>query len=178
MKYTFETLYNQEALTIMAKCLRKTVRKKKSKRSHIFGWIIVILAVILSFGSDAESFVIDFKKVITWAAALAIVVSFVFEDWLNGYFARKRMLKGTEKSTSTFDTETPNAFISETAIGKSEFSYDKIAQIAETERYFVFIFSENHAQVYDKVGISGGKIEEFRDFISKATNKSVVFVSG
>lgn len=177
MKYTFETLYNQEALTIMAKCLRKTVRRKKSKRSHIFGWIVVILAVILSVVSDTESFVVDFKKVITWATALAIVVSFIFEDWLNGYFAKKRMLKGTEKSTSTFDTETPNAFVSETAIGKSEFSYDKVAQIAETERYFVFIFSENHAQVYDKVSISGGTVDEFREFISKVTNKTVFFVS-
>ena len=177
MKYTFETLYNQEALTIMAKCLRKTVRRKKSKRSHIFGWIVVILAVILSIASDAESFAIDFKKLITWTAALAIVISFIFEDWLNGYFAKKRMLKGTEKSISTFDTETPNAFISETAIGKSEFSYDKVAQIAETERYFVFIFSENHAQVYDKVSISGGTVDEFREFISKVTNKTVFFVS-
>ena len=177
MKYTFETLYNQEALTVMAKCLRKTVRRKKSKRSHIFGWIVVILAVILSVASDAESFAIDFKKVITWATALAIVVSFIFEDWLNGYFAKKRMLKGTEKSTSTFDTEIATAFISETAIGKSEFSYDKVAQIAETERYFVFIFSENHAQVYDKVSISGGTVDEFREFISKVTNKTVVIVS-
>ena len=137
----------------------------------------MILAVILSVASDAESFAIDFKKVITWAAALAIIVSFVFEDWLNGYFAKKRMLKGTEKSTSTFDTEIATAFTSETAIGKSEFSYDKVAQIAETERYFVFIFSENHAQVYDKVGISGGTVDEFREFISKVTNKTVFFVS-
>ena len=177
MKYTFESLYNQEALTIMAKCLRKTVRRKKSKRSHIFGWIVVILAVILSVASDAESFAIDFKKVITWATALAIVVSFIFEDWLNGYFAKKRMLKGTEKSISTFDTEIATAFISETAIGKSEFSYDKVAQIAETERYFVFIFSENHAQVYDKVSISGGTVDGFREFISKVTNITVFFVS-
>ena len=137
----------------------------------------MILAVILSVASDAESFAIDFKKVITWAAALAIIVSFIFEDWLNGYFAKKRMLKGTEKSTSTFDTEIATAFISETAIGKSEFSYDKVAQIAETERYFIFIFSENHAQVYDKVSISGGTVDEFREFISKVTNKTVVFVS-
>ena len=177
MKYTFETLYNQEALTVMAKCLRKTVRRKKSKRSHIFGWIVVILAVMLSVVSDTESFVVDFKKVITWTAALAIMVSFVFEDRLNGYFARKRMLKGTEKSISKFDTEIATAFISETAIGKSEFSYDKVAQIAETERYFVFIFSENHAQVYDKVSISGGTVDEFREFISKVTNKTVFFVS-
>ena len=76
MEYTFETLYNQEALTIMAKCLRKTVRRKNSKRSHIFGWIVVILAVILSVVSDTESFVVDFKKVLTWAAALAIIVSY------------------------------------------------------------------------------------------------------
>ena len=177
MKFTFETEYNTKTMSVMAKSLRKTIRKKHSRRSHIFGWIVVILAVMLSVVSDTESFVVDFKKVITWAAALAIIVSFVFEDWLNGYFARKRMLKGTEKSISTFDTEIATAFISETAIGKSEFSYDKVAQIAETERYFVFIFSENHAQVYDKVSISGGTVDEFREFISKVTNKTVVFVS-
>lgn len=36
MKYTFETLYNQEALTIMAKCLRKTVRKKEQAKSYFW----------------------------------------------------------------------------------------------------------------------------------------------
>ena len=44
MEFKFETAYNQEAITIMAKALRKTVRKKRSKRSHIFGLIVVVFA--------------------------------------------------------------------------------------------------------------------------------------
>ena len=116
MQYTFETLYNQKSLAVMAKCLRKTIRKKKSKRSHIFGWLVVVLAVLLSF-------------------------------------------------------------VSETEIGKSEFSYEKIAQIAETKQYYVFVFSENHAQIYDKSTMSGGTTEEFEHFLCNMTKKAVVKVS-
>jgi len=41
MEFRFETVYNQKAFTSMAKALRKTIRKKRSKRSHIFGWMVV-----------------------------------------------------------------------------------------------------------------------------------------
>ncbi len=177
MQYTFETLYNQEALTVMAKGLRKTIRKKKSKRSHLFGWIVVALAILLPFISGEDGLTLDLRTIITWTAGIAIIVALIFEDQLNGYFARKRMLKGTEKAISTFDTENINGFVSETEIGKSAFSYDKIVQVAETGKYFVFVFSENHAQVYDKSSLSGGTVDEFKSFISKATNKTVVSVS-
>lgn len=146
MQYIFETKYNQESLTVMAKCLRKTMRKKKSKRSHIFGWLVVLLAVLLTFSSGEEGFVIDLRKIITWIARISIVIALIFEDYLNGYFARKRMLKGTEKAIAVFDTE----------------------------RYFVFVFSENHAQVYDKNSLSGGTVNEFRDFLCKVINKEIV----
>lgn len=43
MEFTFQTIYNQKELTTMARALRKTLRKKKSRRSHVFGWIAVIL---------------------------------------------------------------------------------------------------------------------------------------
>ena len=36
MGIQFETDYNMETLTAMAKGLRKTVRKKRSRRVHIF----------------------------------------------------------------------------------------------------------------------------------------------
>lgn len=65
-------------------------------------------------------------------------------------------------------------FISETEVGKSEFAYNKIAMIAETDRYFVFVFSASHAQVYDKSNLSGGSVSEFREFIIERTGKTVV----
>lgn len=36
MEFGFETVYNQEALTVMARAIRKTARKKRSRRLHIF----------------------------------------------------------------------------------------------------------------------------------------------
>ena len=176
MKFTFETEYNQKALAVMAKCIRQTARAKHSKRSHIFGWIVIALALLLSFSSGDEGFVITFKTVITWVAAAVMLIVLLFEDKINGYFARKRMLKGTEKSIVTFDTENPHMFISQTEVGKSEFNYDKIAMIAETDRYFVFVFSASHVQVYDKNSLSGGTVNEFREFITQKTEKMVVMV--
>ena len=32
----------------MAKGVRKTARKKRTKRSHIFGWIVIALALLLT----------------------------------------------------------------------------------------------------------------------------------
>ena len=176
MKFTFETEYNQKALSVMAKCIRKTARAKHSKRSHVFGWIVIALALLLSFSSGDEGFVITFKTVITWVAAAVMLIVLLFEDKINGYFARKRMLKGTEKSIVTFDTENSDMFVSQTEVGKSEFNYNKIAMIAETDRYFVFVFSASHAQVYDKNSLSGGTVNEFREFITQKTGKAVVKV--
>ena len=93
---------------------------------------------------------------------------------MNGYFAKKRLLKGTEKAISTFDPETPDFFVSETAVGKSEFSYDKIFLVAETQQYFVFLFSKNHAQINDKDSLTGGSADEFRNFIGEKTGKPIV----
>ena len=93
MKFTFETEYNQKALCVMAKCIRKTARAKHSKRGHIFGWIVIALALLLSFSSGDEGFVITFKTVITWVAAAVMLIVLLFEDKINGCFAGKRMLK-------------------------------------------------------------------------------------
>ena len=37
MEFTFVTRYDHKGVSTMAKALRKTVRKKKSRRSHIIG---------------------------------------------------------------------------------------------------------------------------------------------
>ena len=176
MQYTFQTDYNQKALSTMAKCIRKTARAKRSRRSHIFGWIVVALALLLSFSTGNEDFAITFRRVLTGVVAAVILTVLMFEDQINGYFARKRMLKGTEKVTSVFDTDIPETFASETEIGKAEFSYDRIALVAETDRYFAFVFSASHAQIYDKNNLSGGTVDEVRDFITEKTRKAMGYI--
>ena len=167
MEFSFETQYNAKTLAVMAKALRKTVRKKRSRRSHIFGWIVIVFSLLLLL---SDGFVVDFRSVVTWIAVLAILIALLFEDRLNGYVAKMRLLPGTDSSVAVFSE---NGFVSTTEVGKSEWNYDKIITIAETADFFVFVFSANHAQLYDKRQIQGGTAEDFRRFIESATGKTV-----
>ena len=163
MEFTFETQYNAKTLAVMAKALRKTVRKKRSRRSHIFGWIVMAFSLLLLM-SDG------FRSIATWIAVLIILIALLFEDRLNGYVAKMRLLPGTDSSVAVFSE---NSFVSTTGVGKSEWNYDKIVTIAETEDFFVFIFSANHAQLYDKRHLSGGTVDDFRRFVESVTGKTV-----
>lgn len=166
MEFSFETTYDQKAMTAMAKGLRKTIRKKRSRRSHIFGWIVIVLAVLLVLRSGH----LDLRAFVTLLAALLILLTLVFEDRLNGYFARKKMLPGSEKAVSLFSDA---SYSSATEVGKTEFYYEKIIALAETKDYFIFLFSNSHAQVYDKRTLSGGSVEEFRNFLKEKTQKTI-----
>ena len=170
MEFTIETTYNQKAVTVMAKALRKTIRKKRSRRSHIFGWIVIVLALLLSMAPGENGFEITFKTIVTWLATLVMLIVLIWEDALNGYIARKRMLPGTEKTTTVFNGE---GYYSTSEFGKSEWKYDKIHRIVELKGYFAFIFSASHAQVYSKRHLSGGSVDEFRQFIEEMTGKTV-----
>ncbi len=166
MEFTVETTYDQKAMTAMARCLRKTIRKRRSKRSHILGAVVVVLAVILAF-SDGE---FHFRSIVTLLAAAAIVLTQIFEDWLNGYITLKRGLPGLIKSVVTFREE---GYHSETAVGSSDFPYDTIQRLVRCGNYLVFIFSSSHGQVYDLRSLAGGTEAELIGFLSERTGKQV-----
>lgn len=171
MKFECSTEYNQKALTAMAGALRKTVRKKHSRRSHIFGWIVVALGLFLVLPFGEKTMSLDFRTILTMLVVLTIVLTICFEDRLNGYFVRKQMLKGMEKSFSIFEED---SFSSATELGKTIWNYDKIALVVETNQYFVFVFSKNHGQVYDKSTLGGGTVAEFREFLRWKTGKEII----
>lgn len=156
--FSFETDYNMNTFISMARALRKTVRKKHSKRSHIFGWGVVVLGVASVF--------LWGPKVLTIAAVIVLILALLFEDRLNAWFAMKRMLKGMEKARSDFYED---RYRSATDIGTTEWHYDKIKGIAEDNGYFIFLFSESHTQAYDKRKMSGGSQDDFRGFIEEKT---------
>lgn len=170
MEFVFETEYNQKGITDMAKALRKTIRKKSTKRSNILAVIIIILTVLISIPTKGEPFSLKANIVFTWIVTLLLIIVLVFQDKINAYIARKRMVKGSEKSVVTFKDE---VYISDTEIGKTEFRYNNISVIAETKDYFVFIIDKIHAQLYDKNGITNGTVDEFRKFIKEKTKLEI-----
>jgi len=83
------------------------------------------------------------------------------------------ILKGTQSVKAVFRDD---GYFSETELGRSEWKYDKIIGLAETKRYFVFIFSQSHAQVYDKNSLTGGTVSEVSAFIEKKTGRKMMRV--
>ena len=168
MGFVAESIYDQKAVTAMARVLRRTVRKNHSRRSHLLGWIIVVLALLLSFLPGEDGFSVTSKTVVTWLVVLVMVVTLLFEDSINGYFARKRALPGTERTTTIFQ---PDGYRSVNAAGETLWSYGNVKTVVEAGDYLVFVLNQNHAQVYDKRTISGGTEAEFQKFLMGVTGK-------
>lgn len=173
MEFTFITIYNQKATSAMARALRKTVRAKRSRRSHVFGWVVIAAGLYLSLPLGEESFQLSASTVVTWLSVLVVLSALLWEDRMNGYFAFKRKVPGLNTSTTTFTAE---GYHSVTEVGISDFFYANISALAETKEYFVLILGKNHAQVYAKNGITGGSVEEFRAFIQEVTGKKIAKV--
>ena len=169
MGIQFETDYNMETLTAMAKGLRKTVRKKRSRRVHIFAAVVLILGLLTILATVAGE-PLGVSGVVTLLAMLVVILVSLFEDKLNAWFARKRLLPGTEHAVATFEED---GYVSATGVTESRFSYAQIVAVAETTRYFVFALSSHHTQAYDKRNIRGGSVEDFRAFIAEKTGKPI-----
>lgn len=168
--FTFETEYDRRAMTAMARVLRRTVRRGHSRRTHIFGWIVAALAVLLVAGRIARGERLGVPGAVTVLAGAILVAVLLFEDRLNGALALKRTLPATRSVRTTFG---PEGYTSETALGTTQYGYDAIQAVAETEDYFVFLFSASHVQVYDKRRLTGGTADQFRAFLQDAVGKTV-----
>ena len=169
MPYTFETTYDFKALTAMARALRKTVRRKKSRRVRIFGGIAVVVGLLLAV-PWYEGYEFGLSTAATILAVAVILFVMLFEDQLNGYLAGKRMIKGTEKNRSAFDEV---GFTTENAVGQTRWNYASIRKAVRTGDYFVFLFDKNHAQVYDIRTLAGGSPEDFAALIGEKTGGAV-----
>ena len=150
-------------------CRKASTRRR---RSHIFGWVVVVLALLLVFAGEG-GFVLGVKSVVTLLITVIMVLTLIWEDSLNGYVALKRTLPGTDRSVCTFYED---GYSSVTDMGKTEWSYEKPVLLAECGNYFVFVFSNNHAQLYDKKSLVGGTLEGFREFIEDKTGKKIMEV--
>ena len=167
MEFTFETEYNAKNMAVMAKGLRKTARRKRSRRTRVFGTVVMALgALLLAVGG----FAFDFRTVVTLTAVALVAVVMLFEDRLNGYVAARNLLPGTERAETVFSAD---GYRTTTGAAKSEFGYDRIEGIAESENFFVFALNGTYAQLYDKRTLRGGTAEDFRRFISEKTGKTV-----
>ena len=173
MDLRFETNYDLGTLTAMAKGIRRTVRKKRSRRVHVFAVIVVLLGIFMLLAGLLSREPFTAQDAVTLIAVLGVLVTGLSEDRLNARAAKARLLPGTEHAITVFDED---GYTMTTSVTETRWQYAQILAIAETKRYFIFMLSKNHAQAVDKEGMQGGSAEAFRAFITEKTGKPVVSI--
>lgn len=173
MEFRFETKYDQKGLTAMARALRKTIRKKHSRRRHIFGWCVVALGILLTAVQRMLHEPWTIRDTLTCGVVLLLVVNLFTEDRINAFFAKKVLLPGASLAKAVF---TEVSYTTTTEATTTEFHYETVQRVCETEDYFVFLLSQRHGQIYDKATLSGGTVEDFRAFITEKTGKPIAYI--
>lgn len=173
MDLRFETNYDLGTLTAMAKGIRRTVRKKRSRRVHVFAVIVVLLGIFMLLAGRLSKEPFTAQDAVTLIAVLGVLVTGLSEDRLNARAAKARLLPGTEHAITVFDED---GYTMTTSVTETRWQYAQILAIAETKRCFIFMLSKNHAQAVDKEGMQGGSAEAFRAFITEKTGKPVASI--
>lgn len=170
MDLRFQTLYDHAALTAIARAIRKTFHRKKNIATRIFMLIVLIFGVYSSTPLSGKEFRITGGNVICYITLVFIFLTLVWEDGVNALFAKRRLPRGEYLVDAVFDDE---GMTIGTAENNSYCVYQRIKYLAETRYFYIFIFNENHAEVFEKDSLSGVSDEEFREFICKKTQKQI-----
>ena len=171
MEFTCHTTYNQNALTAMARAVRKTVRSKQSRWIRLYARIIVVLLLVslwLTWGNILQT-------VLHGAVIAALLLIDWKEDAINAYFAKRKALPGTAASDTTFFSD---HFLVKTAAAESKWQYDKILALAETGDYLVFVMGKNHALAMEKAALEGGSVSTFFHFLEEKSGQKIQNVGG
>ncbi|MDY5509612.1 hypothetical protein [Dysosmobacter sp.] len=107
MEFTCHTKYDQQALTVMARAVRKTVRAKRSRMVRIWAWSIIALLAV--------SLWVSWGNVWQTAADCAGITALLLgrkESALNSYFAKRKALPGSAAADTVFY---PDHFLVKTA---------------------------------------------------------------
>ena len=170
--FRIESVYDHACLCAMAKALRKTVRRKRSRGAHIIVWLLIVIVVLLRifillgyrYAGDGD-----------WAPMVVIAVMALVvwrEDHLNARISEKRMMPTQKQATTTFNEE-GYVCVTEAATTEWKFSAGHIAAICDVGDYLVFVLNKIYVQGYDKRTLTGGSIEDFYRFLAEKTGKTV-----
>ena len=171
MEFTCHTTYNQKAMTAMARAIRKTVRAKKSRIARIYAWVIIVLLAASLWLYRG----VVWKTVANGAVLATLLLVNWKEDALNGYFARRKALPGTDTADTTFY---PDCFLVKTAAAESKWQYDRILALAETRGYLLLVMGKDHAMALDKTALEGGSVSKFCDFLEEKSGRKIQCIGG
>ena len=172
MEFHFTTVYDRACLTAMAKALRKTVRRRHSRRTNLFGILLIAFVLLMWLPIFAGHRSADLGDIVSLIAIIFVAIVLWKEDSLNALLAGKRMLPSSQKAEATF-TETGYRSVTEAATTEWNYENISLAAICDVGNYVVFALNKTLAQAYDKRSLTGGSIDQFYRFIEEKTGKTV-----
>ena len=170
MEFLMHTTYDHPAMTAMARATRKTINRKRTRLLHIWIYAVLLLGIICAIPLDGT---LTSSNIICGLVAIFMLATRILEDYLDGWLAYRCILPGTEQVDATF---TPEQYCTKSKISTTKWSYETIAAVAESPRYFIFILGQKHAQIYDKSSLAGGNCEQFRALLETATGKPILTI--
>lgn len=168
MDFSFQTVYDHGALTAIARALRKTYRKKNSVIMRILMVLLLAVGIYSSTPLGGKEFSFTAGNLISYATLLVVFITLIWEDAVNAVFAKRRLPRGEYVVDAVFDDD---GFTIGNDENKTYCAYQRVKHLAETKYFYIFIFNEHHAEIFDKDGLSGITEEEFCDFICTKTEK-------
>lgn len=171
MDFTFQTIYDHGALTAISRALRKTYHRKNSLITRIFMVLLLAFGLYASTPLGGHEFKLTAGSVICYITLIIAAVTLFWEDGVNALFAKKRFARGDCVIDAQFDDE---GFTIGSDDNKTYCVYQRINHLAETKYFYIFIFNEHRAEVFEKESLAGIEDETFREFICEKTEKQIV----
>jgi len=166
MEFTFELNYNQKAMTAMAKAIRSGLQEEQDKKSKIIGWGFVALTVLILLFSGKFGWV----QIVACVLITCFAAYLIWQDQVNGYLAMKRLPEKMRKGRWLFRED---GYFSDTEAGESDYSYENIFLMVESQGYMMLVFHEGKAHVIDMSTIQGGTAQDFRKLLRRKTSLTI-----
>ena len=168
---TFEVHSNitNRSMTVASRAMRKVLRRKRSIMWAIFGWSVFFINALLLIPFDGEPFALDARTLISLLAEVILLSVLLFQDRFNGMIARKNTLAGTKEYHVAFGEE---SYTVVTEVTTSTFRYELIDALAESQEYIILLMKKRYVQPLDKRTLTGGTVEEFKQFLEEKTGKT------
>ena len=170
MEFQMHTTYDRPAMTIMARASRKTINRKRTRFFHIWIYAVLLLGIVCAIPLNGT---LTSSNIICALVVIFMLVTIFLEDYLDGWLAYRCILPGTEQVDAVF---TPEQYCTKSEISTTKWSYETIAAVAESPKYFILLLSQKHSQIYDKSSLTGGSCEQFRELLETATGKPILTI--
>ena len=166
MELSLDMNYNQKAMTAMAKAMRVVLQAEQDKKSKIIAWIFIGLAAVILLTSQQ----VGWMQIAAGILVALFVLYLIFQDQVNGFLALKKL---PEKMRSGVWLFREDGYFSNTEAGESDYSYQNIFAIVESEGYIFLVFHNGEAQILELAAIKGGTADDLRRLLRKKTSLTI-----